>query len=96
MAGGEIDMHDHSHGAVDEDVAGGGPVLDAVEGILEGDIVVRAVVNADTSSRVVNVLHGTDIFIRASSIRMRKYKGTNLFRLSTILYCCGNIFLHLF
>lgn len=45
--GSEADVHHCGFGLVDIDVAGGGPVLGAVGGVLEGEVAGRAVVKAN-------------------------------------------------
>lgn len=64
MVRSEGDVCDYGLGSVDGDVTDGGPVVEAV---LKGDVVGIAVVNVDTSGRVVDVyFHRADASIRAS------------------------------
>lgn len=56
MVGSVDDVHDHGLSVVENDAVGGGPVLQAAEGILEGTRARRAALKAGADIRVVDVL----------------------------------------
>lgn len=55
------------HGLVLVDIVDFGPVLEALEGVLERNIIGSAIVNVDTNSSVINV-HPQSIYIHQDII----------------------------
>lgn len=56
IVGGEDEVHKHRLCVVDSNMAGSGAVLEADKVVLEGVVLRKAVVNADSNGRVVDVL----------------------------------------
>lgn len=65
MVGSKDDVHDNGPGLVSGDVVSGSPVLEAGEGVLEGHAIGKAVVNSDTSGRVVDVRTSVEQVVRS-------------------------------
>lgn len=85
MIGSEVDVYGHGLFLVDDDEVVGGPVLGAVEGVLEGSVVGGYVFSVDTIGRVIDVLLSNRCVFRASLIKIRKYKAPILVIRETLL-----------
>lgn len=62
--------------SLDGDVVHGGPVMKAIEGVLESHVVRSTVVIFDTNGEVLRYIHKTGVSTKASLTRMKKHKGT--------------------